>query len=370
MMWALGGLIAAWCMSADVSNDAMRVRLEARAPGTGAIGRAAAVEKAQEVALVEVIKGYAATEDLRPFRPILDRPERYILSCQVLEQKQVGASTHVEVEALVRDELLRGDLADVLLSLFPSPPKVVVVIADGLGPEGAEEFPLAETAEEELRQTFREAGFEVVDPNEVRRICKGPMLLKRVQSGPEEAVKFARETLADVAVVGEAVAEAAPATESSNLRTSKATLKLRVLRGGDAKIVEIILSEAVIQSRDPRDAAALAMTDACAKVKRKVLVSTILGVAGAKALDNLIITIENVQNAEQWKAICSALSMQRGVSSVEELYYASGSGRVKVAYDGPIAPFVDAITAMTYGGGRLQPQRIVNRDMLLGIVNP
>lgn len=369
MMSAWGWFIAALCLSADVSDDAIRVRLEARAPGTGAIGRAAAIEKAEEAALVQVIKGYAAAEDLRPFRPILDRPERYILSCQVLEQKQVGASTHVEVEALIQDALLRTDLASVLLPLFPNPPKVVVVVADGLGPEGAEQFPLAGAAEEELCQTFREAGFEVVHPDEVRRICKGPMLVKRVQSGPEEAVKFARECLADVAVVGDAVVSAPPATPSSNLRASTARLTLRVLRSGDAKIVDIISAEAVIQSRDPRDAAGLAMADASAKVKRKVLVSTILGVAGAKASDSVIITVENIQNGEQWKALCAALRSQPGVTSVEELYYASGSGRLKVAYDGPLAPFVDAMTAVTYGGSRLEPHKVVNRDMLLGFVS-
>lgn len=366
-MWGFALVLVSLMGAKDVPDDVLKVRLEASAPGVGAAGRIAALERAKKQAIEKVVEGLASQVDPRLLKPLVDRAPYYVRSCEVVDQKQKGATTELEVEAYILDRDLRRDLASIVLPLFPRVPRVAVVIVEAQGeapPDWAEETPGAEA---QLIDTFKDAGLEVVDPETLRAQCSGEELMNRIRGDASAAAKFARENFADVAVVGEATVSSEPATERSNLGTTRATVTVRVIRAVDARTFDAQTGEAVVQSLNPAEGSAIAVSDACGKIRQAVLVSAVLAVAAAESSDNLVVTIDGLESATQWERVCEALGRLPGVEEVEDLFFTGAVGRARVNYTGEIPPFVDRLAEEGVAGVRLEPQRVVDRDMTLVI---
>lgn len=358
-VWAL--TLAALAATEPPAGDVMRVHLEASAPGTGAAGRVAAVQKAQEEAVLQVVKTLTATDDLLMFRPLLDRAPAYMRSYEVLDQKQVGDATEVKLEAYILYKQLKRDLAALVLPLFPKPPKVVVVVDAG---EGVEVDP---SVEDNLAEAFRDAGVEVVDPSKVRAGLPDAELRARLHGDAEAAVRFAWENLADVAVVGEVKAVTEEPRAGSNVRANRATVLLRIIRGEDARTFDVQTAEALVHSRKAAEGRAMAVSDACDKIKDPALVSVVLAVAGAKGTPYVVVTVEGLGSEEQWQALCAWAKQCPDVEEAEPLHFSGTTGRLRLKYDGPMAPLVDALTEQEYPGFYLAPRQVIERDVVLAV---
>jgi hypothetical protein len=366
-MWGITFVFLSLLGAAEPSDDVLRLEIDVHATGTGTGGRMAAIERAKREAVEQVVKTLAGGTDARAFRRLLEGASRYVRNCEVVEQKQNGAETEIKAEAYVLDKALRRDVASIMLPLFPRPPKVVVVLA---GPAtdvpGLGDIP---DAEAQLVEAFRQAGMEVVTPEAVRARCSPVVIEQRINGDAAMAARFAREALADVVVAGTSTVSSDPVPHGSNLIPNRGIVTFRVIRAADAKIVDMLTAEAVVNSRDPAEGSALAVSDACGKIRGELLVSTVLAVAGGVADSNFfVVTVNGIRSAEQWREVCAAVGQEPGVGAVEELYFGEGNGRLRVKYDGPLAPLVERLEGGQFSGFRLEPRRVVGRDMTLAVV--
>ncbi|MDX9975289.1 MAG: hypothetical protein RBU21_20040, partial [FCB group bacterium] len=141
----------------EPDGDVVRLRLEASAPGKGSEGRMAAIEKAKQEAVLQVVKSVTASDDILKFRPILDNASDYVRSYHVLEQTRKDDITELKLEAFVMEKKLKRDLADLVLPLFPRPPRVVgASVAEGAEHRSAS----AEAIEACIAQTLTESGLD------------------------------------------------------------------------------------------------------------------------------------------------------------------------------------------------------------------
>jgi hypothetical protein len=223
-------------------------------------------------------------------------------------------------------------------------------------------------AEAQLVEAFEQAGMEVVSPEAVRARCSENVIEQRVHGDAAMTARFAREALADVVVVGESTVAADPIPAGSNLVPNRATVTVRVIRADDAKIADMLTAEAVVNSRNPAEGSAIAVSDACAKLRTDLLVATVLAVAGGKTSDSLVVTVSGIRDSDQWREVREALDREPGVREVEELYFGEGNGRLRVKYDGPLGTFVERLEQQRFTGFRLEPRRVVGRDMTVAVV--
>ncbi len=368
-MGGLAILLLSAMALAEPEADVLKIKVTATSHGSGVAGRTAALEQAQRDAVFEVIKGVTPAATEAAFRPLLDRASEYIRSFKILNQSLLGEYTRLEVEAYVLDPKLRKDLAAFLLPRFPRVPRMTVAIADGLAESGQLQFPAADAALVELAEAFTDAGIEVVDPARVQERCSQVEYRNRVRGEPTLAARFARENVADLAVVGEMVAVAEPAPAGSNLCSTRAILTIRLIRAADARLFDVLKTEAVVQSVDPKEALGLAISDACAKMREPMLVSSVLAVAGARGSDSVILTLDGVNDPRLWDGFCRALQAQPGVEEMEELHFGDGTGRLRLKYPGSVAPLVDLLTAGEVGDLRLEPKQVVEREMVMSVLN-
>lgn len=349
---------------AEPDSDVLRLRLEASAPGKGSEGRLAAIEKAKQEAVLQVVKSVTASDDILKFRPILDNASDYVQSYHVLEQARKDDLTELKLEAFVMEKKLKHDLADLVLPLFPRPPRVVVAVAEE-GSEGRSAY--ADAIEGCIAQALTDAGLEVVKPTEVKARCSGAEAVARIKGEAETAVRYAWENLADVAIVGQLAVATEPTHEGSNIGLNRASLVVRIIRGDDARTFDAQTAEAVVNSREPDEGRTMAVADVGEKVKENVLVAAVLAAAGAKATPYVVLTIEGLKEATQMDELAARAKECPGVEDAETLHYGADAARMRIKYAGSVGPLVDTLTETPYSSFRLIPRQVIDRDMTLAV---
>jgi len=385
-------LLAATALGGPRDDEGfIKVRIEAKAPGTGMEARAVATRNAQHAILAQILKTSLAIDDAPTIEPLLQRPERYIRSTQLACYEIVDGETRIQVESFVDRNQLLKDAAALILPRIQPPPKALVLVAQQVGANEPAVASSAATAESEIGKALEKASFEVVDTASVRACHTEAELLAAIKGDSQVAGSFAREGFADVVVLGEATVDAEPSApgkmgrfpisglrggvdrtagnrEASQFFRRHGKVTVRVFRGRDGKCIDTLTREAVVHSAIPAEGATAALEDACAKLTEDMVMLCVMAVVGEQARDELVITLEEPGTRERLDAFAGVLVKATGSPTVDALLYSDRLARVRVRYAGSMVPLMDILTGNTYEGMALEIQKALKRDVTMRFV--
>ena len=373
------GVVAAFCAAAHpvfgeplpswngLEEHLVRVRQEARAPGVGGAARVEAVAAAQKAVFVHMLESILGEDEATRLIPLLGNPARYLHSTRVLREDYADGATMVEIEAFVRATDLRNHAAALVIRRLPLPPKALVLAAEQIGDDRPVVTEDA-TAYRVLCEALSENHIAIADASKVRERYAAAELIRRIRGDLDTARRFAQENLVDVVLLVHARAQAEPDERGTNVSRNQATVTVRLFRSRDGKLLEAATATAAVYGADPREGGALAIEDACTKVRHAIVVAAILEGVDAPAQDNIIVTIKAVGSRARLREIRAALSEYAPVKAVDELYYSEEEARFRVQCDGPMGPLVDHLAKRDYPGFALDTRLVVAQTMTFAVV--
>ena len=350
---------------ACAEDDTFSVRMHGYAEGVGFAAREKAIENAKSEVVTAVLQSLVASGDLQPLRPILRNAGSYVVSYDLLRHDVEEGATTVEIDAHVLEKPLHRDVATVMLPRLPRPPTILLVVGERIGDDRIAAVHDYGAAEATLIEAMEKLGLSVSGSASVEAHYNHSQLVEIVNGGVEPAQRFARGSLADVVVIGQAVTEVQGDPAGGSLIRNRATVNLRIFRGADGKMTDAFTAVAAVLSQDPLEGGEQAIRDAGAKLVGDITVATVLTVLGAQASDNVLIEIENPGSRERIAAVVAFLEAGANVASVEQLLWSESFARLQAVYPGPMSLLADSLESGTYEGARLQIRRVVGRRMEL-----
>ncbi len=364
----LGGavcLVAVFSCWAVGEEELLTVRAEGVAEGTGASAREMALESARKDAVEQVLRSLVATEDITPLRAILRHASRYVRSHELLRTGRDGGQTVVEADVRVLVKPLQYDVAVTMLPRLPSPPKVLVVVGERVGSDkivAVPDFGIGETA---LRKGMKNQRLDLSGTDVLGDRFNQAQLIEAVTGGIETGRRFTVANRADVVMLGAATTTAEPETDGTNVHICRAEVHLCVFRGFDGKMTDDLVSVATVRSANVDEGSELAVEDACEKLVGDAVVAAVLTALGTQQSDAVLLTVERPGSRTRFGALVVRIETEFYVGDVEELHYSEDIARVRVPYDGPMAHFVDVLSAYAYDGVKFEVQRAVGREMVV-----
>lgn len=348
----------------------VNVRAEATSPGAGIEARQAAAQKAQDDILGQVLKTSLGMTDPSWVGPILAKKERYIRSTQLLRYETVETETHVEVECSVNRALLLQDAAAALLPRLPSPPTVLVLVAEQDAHDKPAEISESGAAAAGIAKTLRKASFDVVDAGPVHSCHSDSELLDAVKATNDTAGAFARQGFAEVVVLGEAEAAAESPTPAQPILAITGKVTLRVFRARDGKCIDTLSQEALVNAKDVEEGIAAVFEDTCAKLSKDLTVLCTMAMVEAHVPNELVVTLEEPGSLERLDAFVKHFGETVGQKDVEVLFFSEHLARVRGQYEGAMIPLMDALSGRSYEGLTLETRKALNRNITLRFVKP
>jgi len=368
---ALAALLWAWsCPCLADEDEYIKVRVEATAPGEGAEVRETAVAAAAAKAVWQLAEGAFGPRHLPLLDSILPQALTYIRSMQLIQYDASDDGTYVEVEAFVRRKAFLRDAAALILPHLPRPPTVLVLLAERIGREAPLRVAAPGEAETALSNALREARLNVAGSDVARACYTEAQLLDMIQGGDETMQHLARHAFAQVAVIGLATSTEGPEPAGGNVFANEASIDIHVLRAADGKLIEALSQEGVVHGVDPLEGGRSAIQDACARLAPDLKLYTLLAALGGEDPGGVLLTVEGPGSPERFQLLLAALGEAGKGGSVEPLFYTPGLARVRVDYQGLMAPFVDRITGRQYAGLALETRRAVEHDLVVRFVEP
>ncbi len=365
-VWLCAALLTADAAFAEttLAEGLTTVTLEGSAPGSGGAARMAAIDNAREQAVLEVLEEAVSTADLSAVYPIIEHAFHYVHAFRILDHRQEGGVTWVEVEMDVYQDAIHRDAALLALPHLAEPPKVLlVIVARAESGEGLEEHALL--VEALLAEALENQGMEWMGAAELTAYHGADELRAYVADGAPALGRLARIHQADAVVYGEAVCESGEGR--GNVRPRKARINAQVLRGSDGLPMKSFSASATVHSTAAALGFRQALEDATHKLWEWVFVGAVLAVVGAESPDSVMITIENVPNQAILDEILVVLESDLGIAGAETLYMSRREARVRIPYSRSLAPLSDAIAARNFQGYRVAPVRVVSREMVLAV---
>ncbi len=340
-------------------------RMEGAAPGLGREAGTAAVNNAETNIIISILESMTGSSDFALYAPILDRAPEYIRSVHVLSRTPDADQTQVEIEAYVYEEQLRRDVSALILTRLNVKPSVLLVLLEEPAPGqpyiGIRENPILEGVKKTLEDKF----FTVMGP--MWELYDEQSLVSRLRGTPEEAARVGLEHKAGVILEGEITRISTQEAPSSNISRNEIALKLRVILSETGTLLDTIEIRRAVSSTEPEEGYKQAATDAGESVKDRVLTSTTIAAAGAKPSSDVYIDIEQLGESARMEAVTKVLNGIEAVQGVDVLLSAASLGRLRIKYEGPMAPLVDFLVNQNYAGFHLERRRVVQREAILRV---
>ncbi len=333
------------------------------ADGVGLAARRLAIEDAQHQVMVDVLTSMTNSDDMAPFRGLLQQASRYVQRYDLLRSDVVGHTTEVEIDAHILERPLRHDVATIMLPRLPRPPSVLMLIADYIGPEAYTGGPTFDVAETVFRERIEEFGFALSGMHSLISHFDVPALLNVINGDVSDGAAFARANHQDVVVVGSVTTTHEPLTSDSNMLRNRATATLRVFAGHDGKMMDLMTAQAVVQSVDLEQGGTQAVQDACAKLVGDFIVAVVLTMLSLEDEDRVLIEVERPETEERLAQLVQIIEGMRGVGHVEQLFFSETLARLAVEYQGPMADFSDYVSGRIVEGRKAEITRCVKREM-------
>ena len=368
LLLAVGLLaMAGTVYAAPADEELIKARSEASVEGAGPTVLASAIAHAQRRILAEILEAAFSVSDVSSANSVLDAGALYIKSTQVIATSTEKGLTKAEVECLVRRKRLLSDAALLLLPQLPFVPTVLMVTAERVGEEPGSLAQDARSAAK-LRGFFKGTDFELDDGQSLRKCHTDEQLLAAAQGDNELAVSIARERFADVFAIGLVQVSEDSGGVGGTVVACKANVTLRVFRGSDGKLLDAFAQQAIVHSAVGSGGGGQAVEDACDKVKKDLLVATVIAATSLRTTDDLVITVEDPGTKARFDALVKAMGSVEGAADVEALLYSDALARVRVSYGGHPGTFLRAVEGRRYEGEEFEVRRAVLRTITVRFV--
>lgn len=357
-------IVLASLAASEPQDDVLRIH--AKGSGSGPVREAEtkALVAAVNDAMIQVVETILPLGDFTEVKSILENTQSYVQSCRITKKARTENATELEVDVRVFGRRLRYDIAKALLPTIAEPPKLVIAISDIIG-DSPPEMRTPSQAELALIEALSKDRVSIVSSDEIRRLYTDEELLKRVRGDDALGVQFAREMKADIAVVGDAAITVEPPDSGSNMFRTLVKLTLKVFDARSASLVDMVTSEAAVQSADIKNAAAQALRDAAEKTAGETLVLSILATASPYAPDAMLLSIHGLPSENEFKEIVERLKQQSGVQDVEELHFSTEVSRARFRFQGDMPSLVKSLTLDGYSNFRLETSIVAGNEMTL-----
>jgi len=189
---------------------------------------------------------------------LYDQTGKYIQDYKVLTESAFGKNYRVMVQATVSRSVMKNQLTKAgIIQAQKSMPRVLFFIAEQDLKDPAprywwgQDMPNTKlVAEVAIAETMREQGFMIVE--------HGPrvqdMAIRSINDTPEitseDAINFGRALNADVVVIGRALADSAPNTMGSGIRSFKGLINTRAFRTKTGNQISVVARNAVTANVD------------------------------------------------------------------------------------------------------------------------
>lgn len=348
---------------AHPAEDYLTVRMEGFADGVGFVPRQQAVRNAKQAVLEQVLRNMTGLEDLRVFRPLLRHLNEYIPEHELLRDDTVGAGTSVEIDAHVLEPSLQQDVAAIMLPRLPAPPTVQLIVGEKLGADAALEVKPGSVAEKTIVEGLNEHRLKASGVAAVADLVTPAALLSMAEGSLAQSAEFTRAIQADVVMLGTVVTEETGADTPSAAHRHKATATLRVYRGADGKMIDDIVSVAVVHGVDPVTTAEEAVRDACKKVIHDCLTAAVITVLGNQSDKKVLLTLYRPGQEARVLALELALKADPQLDDLEILFFEEGLARLRFDYSGPMSHLVEQLDGAVVNDRKLTIDRVVGREM-------
>lgn len=344
-------------------DDLVEVRMEGYAEGIGLAARNAAIANAKQEIIRKLLNNVVASGDLQHLRSILRQAGRYIRGHYVLRHDFVGDSTRVEIDAYVNVAALHSDVAVTMLPFLPERPSLLLVLGEKLAHDEIVAVPDFGYAESALRAALGRFNLNVEGVDTVSNRFSQAELIQTVTGELELGGAFARANSHDVVVIGAAEVETEETSPGSNLFRHRASVTIRLYRGGSGEFVDAFTELAAVSSAEPMQGSIQAVEDACAKLAGDVTIASVLAVLGARQDPRVLLTVENPNSEAPVLELERVLREAFGHDTVERLFYSEALARMRVDWGGPMVDFVDLISSGDFEGAWIQVHRAVGREV-------
>ncbi len=351
------------CQAAAEGPPTFVVRTMGYHDATGFAARRQAIAEACREAVLDVLANYLPQAESYMLEDMLRNHEVYIQRFDLLRHDQDENGTRVEVDVHILEQPLFRDLARVMLPRLPELPDILIIMGERIGPDRIVAVPDFGVAETTLREAFEESDLPVSGVDSIDDVYSQADLIALVNGDLEAGAVFARENLADVVIVGTAVAQPDNPERTDQLQRHEAVVQARVYRSFDGKVMEEVQSNAIVHGVDPMSVGVQAVEDACAKLVDSLQTAAIIAMLGVQEQDKVLIHIRRPGEETRVDQVAEVLRRLPGVEEVERVFYSRPLARLYVSYHGPLRYLVEAITEPRYDGAPLEIHSAIGREV-------
>lgn len=326
------------------TESLVKVRGEAVVSGRGRAARTVAISHAEVNALHTLLQSLVGADKMQFVGKLLNQADAYVQTSRLITLDQGEETVRVEVEAYIRPDRLRADLASLMLPLLAKPPAVMVLIGEQAGGVTRLSGTEVSVAEMSFAEAFHSEGFETLDPFVLRARYTQPQLIDVLRAGSAKAARMARENRADVILMGSAhFSESRAGSWGGTVRVT-ATLNLTLINAETGKEVRALTSSASLYSGSVEDGRRQAVIDAGAKIIDEALVNTVLAVIANTNSGTVWLAIEGPGNRLRVQEVMTALKRLEGLTALEEMYPSPDVARFRCQYAGSMKDFIAHLT--------------------------
>jgi hypothetical protein len=249
-------------------------------------------------------------------------------------------------------------------------PKVMVVIDEKVaGVFGTTGWETVGQAESTLAQRLRAAGFQVVDPQTVRRNIARDKALRLLDGDEQAAVLAALQFGAQIVITGQAISKnAGGKLLGTNMQTLQATVQARTASSDDGHVIASRSAQGSQAHIDEVQGGVLAIEKASREVADG-LVADLQMARSAAAPREVTLVIGGLVSYRHLMAIRQFLeSGLPGVKGVQVQQFAQGTAELGVQFASKSAAVADDLASRKFTGFRLDPISVTHNRIDLQAV--
>lgn len=306
---------------------------------------------------------------------ILAQTSGYVKNYQIIKEGRVGQEFRVTVMADIgRDNLQRSLEALGLLHVLKEKPKVMVIIEEKVGGLfGTTAWENVGQAESTIMERFIAAGFNVVDPAQVRANIPRDKALRLLEGDPKAAAAAGLQYGAQVVITGRSFSKnAGGKLLGTQMQSIQATLQARVIRSDDGRVISSRSEQGTRAHIDEMQGGVLAIKEASEKLS-DVLMNDILGSWKKEVYgraQEITLVISGLVSYRHLSAIKKFLEADlQGVKAVHQRSFTQGIAELLLDYGGKTSFVADELASKRFTGFRLEPTNVTpNRVDVQAIV--
>lgn len=324
-----------------------------------------ALRRAVEQAVGTMISSDTMTNNFQVVHDkILAQTSGYVKNYQIIKEGRVGQEFRVTVMADVgRDNLQRTLDALGLLHELKEKPKVMVLIDEKVGGMyGTTAWEDVGQAESTIMERLMAAGFNVVDPAQVRANIPRNKALRLLEGDQKAAAAAGIQYGAQVVITGRALSKnAGGKLLGTNMQSIQATLQARVVRSDDGKVISSRSEQGTKAHIDEMQGGVLAIKEASEKLSDAVI-NDILGSWKKEVYgraQEITLVISGLISYRHLSAIKKFLESDlQGVKAVHQRSFTQGTAELSLDYGGKTGFISDELANKRFTGFRLEPTNV------------